>query len=295
MAAVPPKSYGIRDFKSRVLNIAQTSLYQLTIVPPQGLSFSPNMEDISLLCSEANLPGSSLAAHDVTNDFHGVSEKMAYRRMYDQEISLTFYVDRNYNVINFFEQWIEFIVGDSTTDYLRENAFHRVNYPNMYRSTMHIVKFEKDHHSVGKAPLPSKLSAKQTIDYTFVGAFPLSVTSMPISYNQSDLLKCTVSFSFIRYVINGRSTTSKSAILPRSPQTLESEGAAAKYQGSSIENNVAPAQDNVSPGTVTDGPDIIGDDFDTPITQAERNAVKRGEIIDEGGNTIGRITSYGSS
>lgn len=295
MAAVPPKSYGIRDFKSRVLNIAQTSLYQLTIVPPQGLSFTPNMEDISLLCSDANLPGSSLATHDVTNDFHGVSEKMAYRRMYDQEISLTFYVDRNYNVINFFEQWIEFIVGDSRTDYLRENAFHRVNYPNMYRSTMHIVKFEKDHHTVERAPLPAKLAAKQTIDYTFVGAFPLSVTSMPISYNQSDLLKCTVSFSFIRYVINGRSTTSKSAILPRSPQILQSEGAAARYQGSSIENNVAPTQGNVSPGTTTDGPDVIGDAFDAPITQAERNAVRRGEIINESGDSIGRVTSYGSN
>ena len=109
MAAVPPKSYGIRDFKSRALNIAQTSLYQLTIVPPQGASFVPDMETIALLCTEASLPGSSLATHDVTNDFHGVSEKMAYRRIYDQEISLTFYVDREYNVVNFFEQWIEYI------------------------------------------------------------------------------------------------------------------------------------------------------------------------------------------
>ena len=45
------------------------------------------------------LPGSSLTTHEVNNDYHGVTEKMSYRRMYDDTIGLTFYVDRNYKVI----------------------------------------------------------------------------------------------------------------------------------------------------------------------------------------------------
>ena len=246
MAAVPPKSYGIRDFKSRALNIAQTSLYQLTIVPPQGAPFVPDMETIALLCTEASLPGSSLATHDVTNDFHGVSEKMAYRRIYDQEISLTFYVDREYNVVNFFEQWIEYIAGGSQTDYRRENAFYRMNYPDSYRSRLYISKFEKDHHSMRRSPLPARTAAKRTLDYDFVSAFPLSITSMPVSYNQSDLLKCNVSFSFIRYVINDRSTVpgpgknSFKSGTPNQIPTLSLEGASALFDGSDIVRNVAP-------------------------------------------------------
>ena len=36
-------------------------------------------------------------------------------------------------------------------------------------------------------------------------------------------------------------------------------------------------------------------DLDTPITQAERDAVRQGNIIDEQGNNIGTISSGGSS
>ena len=38
------------------------------------------------------------------------------------------------------------------------------------------------------------------LTYQFVGAFPLSITATPISYNASDTLRCTASFSFMRYV-----------------------------------------------------------------------------------------------
>ena len=36
--------------------------------------------------------------------------------------------------------------------------------------------------------------------YTFVGAFPTSVTSTPVSYGPSDVLRVNVSFSYMRYV-----------------------------------------------------------------------------------------------
>ena len=45
----------------------------------------------------------------------------------------------------------------------------------------------------------SKNHEGATLTYNFVNAFPLSITSMPVSYDTSSLLKCTVSFSYIRY------------------------------------------------------------------------------------------------
>ena len=38
------------------------------------------------------------------------------------------------------------------------------------------------------------------MNYSFIGAFPQTITSMPVSYNQPDILRCNVSFSYIRYV-----------------------------------------------------------------------------------------------
>lgn len=208
MSAVPPKSYSISDFKSRALHLAQTSLYQLTIVPPPRIF--QQTENISLLCHEATLPGSSLATHQVTNDHHGVTEKMAYRRMYDESFNLTFYVDHQYNVVDFFEKWIEFVVGQGYTQsrnsYREDTAFYRMTYPVDYKQTIYISKFEKDYFRPTKAPLNPKKRGGSNLEYELIGAFPYNIVSMPVSYNQSDILKCSVGFYFIRYVVEKKGT-----------------------------------------------------------------------------------------
>ena len=50
-----------------------------------------------------------------------------------------------------------------------------------------VRKFEKDHQNL--------------LQYEFIRAFPLAINSMPVSYDASSLLKCTVSLSYIRYVV----------------------------------------------------------------------------------------------
>ena len=45
------------------------------------------------------------------------------------------------------------------------------------------------------------------LTYTFIDAFPRAISSMPVSYEASDLLKCTVSFSYTRYSAKPRSTS----------------------------------------------------------------------------------------
>ena len=53
-------------------------------------------EILALSCSEASLPGSSLATHEINNDFTGVTERHVYRRQYDDRIDFTFYVDHDH-------------------------------------------------------------------------------------------------------------------------------------------------------------------------------------------------------
>ena len=127
MANIRPRPYKTSELKTRITNLAQTSVYQLKIQPPSGLfsllketgrdlDYNRAGENIELLCDSAVLPGSSFATHEPTNDYAGVTEKMAYRRMYDGTLDLSFMVDRNYNVIEMLDGWLDFISGVSSDD-----------------------------------------------------------------------------------------------------------------------------------------------------------------------------------
>tara|TARA_R100000152_G_C6712287_1_gene139701 strand:- start:307 stop:858 length:552 start_codon:yes stop_codon:yes gene_type:complete len=181
-------------------------------VPAAVRSRVPNLgsldfDNVNLSCSEANLPGSSLATHDVTNDYHGVTEKMAYRRIYDDVLGLTFYVDRDYNVITLFERWIDYISGitDPQT-YKSPFTNQRVSYPKTYKNDIFVTKFERDHHS------DESTIRKKILEYTFVQAFPRDITAIPVSYESSQVLKCNVSFSFMRYVVEKLDVTGSTVV-----------------------------------------------------------------------------------
>ena len=191
---------------STLLNTAQSSYYKVTIPVPAAVvkklennfnSLGTSYENINLLCCEAALPGSSLTTHEANNDYHGVTEKMAYRRMYDEVLSLTFYVDRDYGVIELFEAWMNYISGVDVTN---KSAYvnYRMAYPKSYKNDIFLSKFERDQFKKELSGIPTKRSA---LEYTFVQAFPLSLTAIPVSYDAGEVLKCNVSFNYIRYTM----------------------------------------------------------------------------------------------
>ena len=237
MAGVRPEKLTVSTIKSRLLNVAQSSLYRLTIPVPQAVRNTLPLDNldydnINLLCSEATLPGSSLTTHDVTNDYHGVTEKMAYRRMYDETVGLTFYVDRNYKVIQMIEGWMDYITGiDNKRTYKDPYASYRMSYPTTYKNNIFLTKFEKDHfkRDFSTTRGGTKSTSRSVLDYTFVQAFPLSLTAIPVSYEDSQVLKCSVSFNFIRYVMErkkslvfeeGITNSSRDIIVNRQPELV---------------------------------------------------------------------------
>ena len=199
----------VSKIKANLLNVAQSSLYKMTIPIPTAVRSTLNLNDgdyenINLLCSEATLPGSSLTTHEVNNDYHGVTEKMAYRRLYDETIGLTFYVDRNYKVIEMIEGWLDYITGvDNKRTYKNPYVSYRMAYPSSYKENMFLTKFEKDQFTrdFSETRGGSRTTSRTVLDYTFVNAFPLSLTAIPVSYDGSEVLKCSASFNFIRYVM----------------------------------------------------------------------------------------------
>ena len=206
MAGASPNAFKTGALKSKIMNLAQTSVYQVKIQPPpnvlnflkteRDLDYSQKGENIELLCHQTTLPGTSFSTSEVTNDYAGVSERMVYRRMFDSTIDMTFYVDKAYDVIEFFEGWVDYMSGmnidnpnsgDTREMYRSSAATYRMNYPSSYRTPIQVTKFEKN-----------LTDAQMT--YEFVDAFPLNVISMPVSYAQSETLKLSVSFAYTRYV-----------------------------------------------------------------------------------------------
>ena len=204
MATPKPRVRNVADLKASILNPSLTSTYECHFNPPTsvrswlndrknlnlGAGYDSILSDqITLSCREATLPGTSLATHTLDNDRTGVTERHAYRRQYSDVASFTFYVDNEYNLIHFFENWIAFIVNEGASDALDGNYNYRVNFPNEYKTDIFVKKFEKDYTG-------------RNLDYRFINAYPISINEMPLSYDASTIMTCTVNFNFTRYVIN---------------------------------------------------------------------------------------------
>lgn len=221
-SAIAPKNYNASDIKSRLLRPALTSHYQVwinfskfnieslssifddTLYNFMGKLKSNLPESSELLlisCSEASLPGSSLTTQELNDDYTGITQRHAYRRLYDDRIDFTFYANQTYDQIRFFERWIQFISGEQlTTNEL--NRFVRFKFPETYKTTIFIDKFERNaQRRPRKTESTNGSHTGEKLTYEFINAFPISINSMPISYESSQLLKCTVSFSYDRYIM----------------------------------------------------------------------------------------------
>lgn len=198
----PPEKVYNSTIKARLLRPSLTSHFQCWFNPPNFIrkKTNYNAELISLSCCEASLPGSSILTNEINDDYTGITERLGYRRQYDNTTDFTFYVDADnlnggYNVIVFFEEWMRYAMGE-TISVEDDNYSYRVEYPDSninkpdtgYRTTVLLNKFERDFKG-------------DYLQYVFIRAYPSSIASMPVSYESSQLLKCTVSFTFNRYVL----------------------------------------------------------------------------------------------
>ena len=270
-----PSIKSVDDIKSSLLRPSLTSHFYVEIPVPSegansdafkqklqenGVSWPTKDQDtINLLCSEAVLPGSSLATFEINNDRTGVTERHVHRRMFDDRIDLTFYVDAgNYLPIKFFETWIDFISGGATTtnfveasrnELLNKNYFYRMNYPDDYTADqgLKVIKFERDTYKSSSRGGYNRPTGS-VLEYNFVRSFPLSIASMPVSYEVSSLLKCTVSMSYIRYIVSMKKASESLPASTNPTQASDSinKSASQKFLDPNINLNLNIPRLNVS-------------------------------------------------
>lgn len=205
-----PRPKKISEFKPLFTNLAQTSHYQvyfgglsndlISYLNKRGITRRFIGEDAGLLCSSAFIPGSGLATADVEGNFMGVMEKFAHTRIFTQ-IDLEFYVDSDYRMLKFLEHWMEFVASGSGVNQNNDGYYYRMRYPYADQNGKNggykcnktkIVKFERDYD--------------REIEYTFIGMFPINLSSTPVNYDSSRIMKVSASFNFERY-ITGKTTS----------------------------------------------------------------------------------------
>ena len=209
MAGPTPRVYKTSEIKSRLLNVARPTTYMVKFTPPsavqsfmaeRGVSYTSRGEDFELACSVIKTPSTSFLTHAVSADYHGVTQEIPYRRAYENEIGLTFYVDYNYEIVEFFEGWVDYISGLGSTltreEYRSPQAFYRQNYYNDYASSsLFLTKFERSYVS------PLEAGVQKYMEYEMIQAYPKAINSMELGYAQKDsLLTLDVTFGYTRYV-----------------------------------------------------------------------------------------------
>ena len=228
-----PRPRGISDIIPKLQNVAQTSQFLVKFVLPRGdcrrflrqkgINDRFISDNVGLLCSDASLPGSALATLNTAGDYQGVVERFAHTRNFTQ-ISFEFYVDNEYKSLRFIEHWMEFITGGSIGDPSQDTYHFKMRYPDEYKANeTRVVKFERNY--------------SQFLEYRFIGLFPLSLNSVRVSYNNSQVLKATANFSYDRYICGESNSLARALGLDLNNQRGKGDRARINAQKESTELN----------------------------------------------------------
>jgi len=165
----------------------------------QGRGFR---EKLSLMCAEAEIPGTSFQTSLAVGHHQGIQEEFPNLRTFPP-LNLTFYVDCDHVILEVFESWMTYI-NPITNAKRNVNAYGRFNYPEDYKEILHITKFERDTFldELPAKTTPPQLPRKSTTrltSYEFVNVWPTNMTSMRVAYGDSNVLRCSVQFAYDRF------------------------------------------------------------------------------------------------
>lgn len=211
-----PKRYPIEAIRSKFQTVALDNAYQVFFQPNGEIQNAANKvgvdprfiaEDLGLYVSDAVLPGSSFADIEIAGDRQGITERNAFSRIYD-DVTFSFYVDREYRVIKFFEAWNQYV--NPLRGAKRKSQIMVFNYPDDYKCDITIYKFNKDYFKVPLSPFDYSDARRSVLGYTFFRAWPYSMASTPVSYEGASVLQLNVTFRYDRYIMHDVTSTERS-------------------------------------------------------------------------------------
>ena len=187
-----------------------------------GIANSPqDLARYDFFASDVTLPGASFDMAESMGDRQGTIERFAQRRLY-APLSVSFYVDANYNVLRLFEEWMNFMnpIHNSSgryegsfqgqNGYDQRNNYYKFRYPDDYKRNVIVTKFEKDFYQglnmnetrigrYAKSRSGDGLIPGSLLMYQFIDTFPSNIVAIPLAYEGTQITKVTVEFQYLRY------------------------------------------------------------------------------------------------
>ena len=173
----------------------------------QGRDF---MQKMGIMCAEAELPGTSFQTSLAVGHHQGIQEEFPNLRTFPP-LNLSFYVDADHVIIEVLEKWMTYI-NPISTNKRKLNAYGRFNYPEDYKEIIHITKFERDtfiddiekennkqQGILDSLPQFRRKPTTKLMSYEFVNVWPTNMTSMRLAYGDSNVLRCSMQFSYDRF------------------------------------------------------------------------------------------------
>ena len=150
---------------------------------------SEEQEDFTIMCKGAQLPASTIASIDVP--FRGRILKVAGDRTIENW-SITVINDENFNIRNAMEAWMNSIARLS-------NNTGAVN-PDSYMTDAYVYQLGRGYSSGRQSTTNSTTADGEKVtplkSYKFIDIFPVSVSSIDLSYDSSDTIEeFTVDFA----------------------------------------------------------------------------------------------------
>ena len=170
------------------------TLYFSVFIP--GKYSNADNDDVNFLAYEAVLPGTSFETGQVFGDRQGITEQYANKRVYPS-VDVSFYIDQDYKVIEFFEQWMTKISPNEGNI----DSYNKFQYPDKYETNVIITKFEKNFREPSQRLVKDGVYSMpgNRVEYTLLNAYPINIISIPVSYGQADILRTTVTFNYDVY------------------------------------------------------------------------------------------------
>ena len=163
---------------------------------PSGARTQSNKltEKMSLLCTQAEIPGTSFIESSVTGNHQGITELFPNLRNFPP-LNLAFYVDADHVILEVLETWMTYI-NPIANNRGANNAYAVFNYPEDYKEKIYVTKFERDTFikESRAASYQSNMSS-----YEFINAWPINLTSMRVAYGDSNVLRCNIQLAYDRF------------------------------------------------------------------------------------------------
>ena len=187
-----------------------------------GIANSPqDLSRYDFFASDVTLPGASFDMAESMGDRQGTIERFAQRRLY-APLSVSFYVDSDYNILRLFEEWMNFInpIHNSSgryegsyqgqNEHASRNNYYKFRYPDDYKRNVIVTKFEKDFYQglnmnetrigrYAKSRSGDNLIPGSLLCYQFIDTFPSNIVAIPLSYEGTEVTKVTIEFQYLRY------------------------------------------------------------------------------------------------